>query len=204
MTNIRETSQQDRRVYVGNLSYDVKWHHLKDFMRQGASSECGGKDWRMADAGSSWRGSLRRCVTTSEWNVEGGRLHVVYGWFPLWPSSLVFDGIVGLTGWDAVHGDCRDAGMLRSHPQVLASPSGHILLTWSNRIVEYATREQAQTAVATLSNQSLMGRLVYVREVSKMLRKQPKTKPNTSFRTVKLNLDSLARLAQAAADLEAA
>lgn len=35
MSNIRDTSQQDRRVYVGNLSYDVKWHHLKDFMRQG-------------------------------------------------------------------------------------------------------------------------------------------------------------------------
>jgi RNA recognition motif-containing protein len=35
MSNLRETSQQDRRVYVGNLSYDVKWHHLKDFMRQG-------------------------------------------------------------------------------------------------------------------------------------------------------------------------
>lgn len=35
MTNIRDASQQDRRVYVGNLSYDVKWHHLKDFMRQG-------------------------------------------------------------------------------------------------------------------------------------------------------------------------
>jgi hypothetical protein len=38
MNNIRETSQQDRRVYVGNLSYDVKWHHLKDFMRQGTLS----------------------------------------------------------------------------------------------------------------------------------------------------------------------
>jgi RNA recognition motif-containing protein len=35
MSSIRETSQQDRRVYVGNLSYDVKWHHLKDFMRSG-------------------------------------------------------------------------------------------------------------------------------------------------------------------------
>lgn len=35
MATVRETSQQDRRVYVGNLSYDVKWHHLKDFMRQG-------------------------------------------------------------------------------------------------------------------------------------------------------------------------
>jgi hypothetical protein len=31
--------------------------------------------------------------------------------------------------------------------------------------VEYATREQAQQAVTTLSNQNLMGRLVYVREV---------------------------------------
>lgn len=34
------------------------------------------------------------------------------------------------------------------------------------RIVEYATRDQAQQAVNTLSNQNLMGRLVYVREVS--------------------------------------
>ncbi len=43
MSNIRETSQQDRRVYVGNLSYDVKWHHLKDFMLQGAFLDCGGE-----------------------------------------------------------------------------------------------------------------------------------------------------------------
>lgn len=35
MNSVRESSQQDRRVYVGNLAYDVKWHHLKDFMRQG-------------------------------------------------------------------------------------------------------------------------------------------------------------------------
>lgn len=35
MSNVRENSQQERRVYVGNLSYDVKWHHLKDFMRSG-------------------------------------------------------------------------------------------------------------------------------------------------------------------------
>ena len=31
--------------------------------------------------------------------------------------------------------------------------------------MEYATRDQAQHAVNTLSNQNLMGRLVYVREV---------------------------------------
>lgn len=38
MVSVRESSQQERRVYVGNLSYDVKWHHLKDFMRQGILS----------------------------------------------------------------------------------------------------------------------------------------------------------------------
>lgn len=41
MSSIKDNSQQDRRVYVGNLSYDVKWHHLKDFMRQGGFSPGG-------------------------------------------------------------------------------------------------------------------------------------------------------------------
>ena len=40
MASVRESSQQERRVYVGNLSYDVKWHHLKDFMRQGEQFLC--------------------------------------------------------------------------------------------------------------------------------------------------------------------
>ena len=39
-----------------------------------------------------------------------------------------------------------------------------------SRIVEYATRDQAQQAVSTLSNQNLMGRLVYVREVRPTLK----------------------------------
>ncbi|KAJ6440877.1 RNP domain-containing protein [Purpureocillium lavendulum] len=86
MNNIRETSQQDRRVYVGNLSYDVKWHHLKDFMRQA--------------------------------------------------GEVLF-------------------------ADVLLLPNG---MSKGCGIVEYATREQAQQAVAQLSNQNLMGRLVYVRE----------------------------------------
>lgn len=86
MNNIRETSQQDRRVYVGNLSYDVKWHHLKDFMRQA--------------------------------------------------GEVLF-------------------------ADVLLLPNG---MSKGCGIVEYATREQAQQAVTQLSNQNLMGRLVYVRE----------------------------------------
>ncbi|KAJ5779589.1 Nucleotide-binding alpha-beta plait [Penicillium paradoxum] len=86
MQTVRDSSQQDRRVYVGNLSYDVKWHHLKDFMRQA--------------------------------------------------GEVLF-------------------------ADVLLLPNG---MSKGCGIVEYATREQAQNAVNTLSNQSLMGRLVYVRE----------------------------------------
>ncbi|EXJ88904.1 hypothetical protein A1O3_01968 [Capronia epimyces CBS 606.96] len=88
MQSVRETSQQDRRVYVGNLAYDVKWHHLKDFMRQAGE--------------------------------------VLFADVLLLPNGM--------------------------------SKVGAIV------IVEYATREQAQQAIQTLSNQSLMGRLVYVRE----------------------------------------
>jgi hypothetical protein len=49
MQNIRESSQQDRRVYVGNLSYDVKWHHLKDFMRQGTTPLAPYHNWNDTD-----------------------------------------------------------------------------------------------------------------------------------------------------------
>ncbi|KAG7284135.1 hypothetical protein NEMBOFW57_010496 [Staphylotrichum longicolle] len=93
MNNIRESSQQDRRVYVGNLSYDVKWHHLKDFMRQAGE--------------------------------------VLYADVLLLPNGMSKVG--------------------------------------AYEIVEYATREQAQQAVATLSNQNLMGRLIYVREVRQFI-----------------------------------
>jgi hypothetical protein len=60
---------------------------------------------------------------------------------------------------DLVLGRYRDAGKL----QDILCPYLHALINC--RIVEYATRDQAQNAIQTLSNQSLMGRLVYVREV---------------------------------------
>ncbi|KAI9712418.1 MAG: hypothetical protein M1820_001631 [Bogoriella megaspora] len=104
MQSLRESSQQDRRVYVGNLSYDVKWHHLKDFMRQGKSPP---------------RAELRK-------------------------PKLMFE-----TAGEVLFAD------------VLLLPNG---MSKGCGIVEYATREQAQQAVNTLSNQNLMGRLVYVRE----------------------------------------
>ncbi|KAK9476530.1 hypothetical protein V1514DRAFT_285131 [Lipomyces japonicus] len=80
------SSSQDRRVYVGNLPYEVKWTQLKDFMRSAG---------------------------------------------------------------EVLHAD------------VLTLPNG---MSKGCGVVEYATREDAQNAIATLTNQSLLGRNVYVRE----------------------------------------
>lgn len=61
--------------------------------------------------------------------------------------------------------------------------------------MEYATREQAQNAVATLSNQNLMGRLVYVREVrTENVESDLEILLKARNRTVRLSLDSSARL----------
>ena len=38
VTNVKENSKQECRVYIGNLPYDVKWHALKDFMKEGVFS----------------------------------------------------------------------------------------------------------------------------------------------------------------------
>ncbi|OLL22485.1 putative RNA-binding protein [Neolecta irregularis DAH-3] len=100
--NIKEGSQQERRVYVGNLSYDVKWHHLKEYMSAGMRlwmSEMVG--W--LKLGYSGKNSLCGCSSVTKWDVQG-------------------------------------------------------------TIVEYSTREEAQNAINTLTNQILMGRLVYIRE----------------------------------------
>lgn len=86
LQQVKDSSQQDRRVYVGNLAYEVKWHHLKDFMRQA--------------------------------------------------GNVLF-------------------------ADVLLMPNGR---SKGCGIVEYSTREEAENAVNTLTNQELMGRVVYVRE----------------------------------------
>jgi RNA recognition motif-containing protein len=78
MTSVRDNSQQDRRVYVGNLSYDVKWHHLKDFMRQGSPS----KQMNNLANFISRRSFIRRRTASSQWNVKGGLIQTGLLAFP--------------------------------------------------------------------------------------------------------------------------
>ena len=168
MQSLRDTSQQDRRVYVGNLSYDVKWHHLKDFMRQGMIPLIASPPRAfeihlvsVTDFEYSWRGHLRRRAVASKWNVEGGRQRIDWLIFFRFPFGYLMD--VGLTGWDRL-----SAGLVGMRVSLLLTCftfKGFRTDGLDFRIVEYATRDQAQQAVNSLSNQNLMGRLVYVREV---------------------------------------
>lgn len=87
MASVRELSQQERRVYVGNLSYDVKWRHLKDFIRQGKQSFIHlftllrDLALKLLIEYCSGGGAFCRCAIASKWNVEGGlfvKSHALY------------------------------------------------------------------------------------------------------------------------------
>lgn len=88
---------------------------------------------------------------------------MICGWFYWSFFGYVF--LVGrlIDGVDLVQWSCRDAG------KSCMRPLSRQLTDSIFSIVEYATRDQAQNAINTLSNQTLMGRLVYVREVSKLI-----------------------------------
>lgn len=77
---------------------------------------------------------------------------------------MVFSLLAFVDGW--VDGLGRCPGLIVGMRVSLIVPRRLRTVLTIGRIVEYATREQAQQAVAQLSNQNLMGRLVYVREVS--------------------------------------
>lgn len=51
-TEAAKRSKKECRVYVGNLSFGVKWNDLKDFMREGGSSfSSDGRGVKMVTAG---------------------------------------------------------------------------------------------------------------------------------------------------------
>ena len=52
------------------------------------------------------------------------------------------------------------------HADILQLPNG---MSKGCGIVEYATASEAQNAIADLSNQTLLGRMVYIREVELIL-----------------------------------
>lgn len=104
MQSVRDNSQQDRRVYVGNLAYDVKWHHLKDFMRNGKIASC--LQYVIGLQFRSWRSTVCRCTATSKWNVEGGQYLVTRVVF-VCMNELFWTWVDGSV-WLALI--CRDAG----------------------------------------------------------------------------------------------
>lgn len=129
-------TQQERRVYVGNLSYEIKWPQLKDYMRTGISIPGSGS---LLIAGEV---------------VHAEVLTLPNGMSKVSIQSFIFLCVFGNLADVGPPGFCRDAGML---------PNSSYLTNIS--IVEYSNRDEAQHAIATLSNSTFMGRQVFVREV---------------------------------------
>lgn len=112
--------------------------------------------------------------------------------------------LVLLDGWVDGLGRCPRmiVGMRVSHCSLSSHHEGRRLIVLCS-IVEYATREQAQQAVNSLSNQNLMGRLVYVREVSRIEFRVVRHRAKMACRIVSRNLDLSGPQAATVADTAA-
>lgn len=64
MQSIRDSSQQDRCVYVGNLAHNVESHHLEDFMQQ--ACEVVSADIQMLPNGMSSGGGIVEYATREQ------------------------------------------------------------------------------------------------------------------------------------------
>lgn len=193
-------SDRSRRVYVGNLSWDVTWRELKDHMKttgcevtradvmanpDGRSKGCGIVEFATAD------GAQRAVLTLNDTELMGRQIFVREdreeggnggGYY----AQQIGGGAAGGTGgggrfssggdaqsrrcyvgnlsWDVAWQDLKDhmrqAGEV-VFAEVMTEPDGR---SKGCGIVEFASPEEAQEAISTLTDTDLKGRMIFVRE----------------------------------------
>jgi len=182
-----DESERGRRVYVGNLSWDVAWTDLKDHMKTTGcevtrADVMTGHDGRSKGCGivefATVEGAQRAVLTLNDTELMGRQIFVredreVAGK----AASANADGnegsggdaqsrrcYVGNLSWDVAWQDLKDH--MRSEgdvvfAEVMTEPSGR---SKGCGIVEYATPEEAQNAITNLTDTELKGRMIFVRE----------------------------------------
>lgn len=189
-----------RRVYVGNLSWDVGWTDLKEHMK---TTECEvtradvmmGYDGRSKGCGivefATSEGARRAVLTLNDTELMGRQIFVREdrevrgsgGGAASTSSGGGGDGdggestntgsggdaqsrrcYVGNLSWDVAWQDLKDH--MRQEGEVLFA---EVMTEADGRskgcgIVEYATPEEAQNAIANLTDTDLKGRMIFVRE----------------------------------------
>lgn len=177
---------QTRRVYVGNLSWDVAWQDLKDHMRQagdvifaevmnesdGRSKGCGIVEYATAEE------AKEAIATLTDSELKGRMIFVredretsgaVTTSFPSPPSAVVKSGgftsvYVGNlsyeTSWQDLKDHMRQAGNV-DQANILSNDDGR---SKGCGTVQYQRSQDAARAIRELQNSVLHGRPIFIRE----------------------------------------
>jgi RNA recognition motif-containing protein len=171
--------QKNKRVYVGNLAWEVGWQDLKDHMKStgldvkianvligpdGRSKGCGIVEFHTAEDAQKAVEQLNdtelrgRQIFVRE-DREDQRQHQAAA-----PESKGRRVYVGNLSWDVAWQDLKDhmreAGEV-VHAEVIREHTGR---SKGCGIVEYATEEEARNAITTMTDTELQGRMIFVRE----------------------------------------
>ena len=179
---------ENKRLYVGNLAFEVTWQKLKDHFKQageviradvmeepgGRSKGCGIVEFstlqeaQLAMANLNETEILGRKIFVRE-DREAGKSLNIMGRTPRGPPEVtpIANGCrvyVGNLSWEVKWQDlkdfCKVVGTV-TRADVLEEPGGR---SKGCGIVEYSNPMEAQRAINELTNQELKGRPVFVRE----------------------------------------
>jgi len=173
---------QGRRVYIGNLSWGVSWQDLKDHMREagevtradvmtgpdGRSKGCGIVEYATEEDAKKAVSTLndtelngRQIFVREDREERGSRSGNRFSSDETAQSRRVYVGNLSWeVAWQDLKDHMRDAGEV-SHAEVITEANGR---SKGCGIVEYATSEEAQEAISTLTDTELKGRMIFVRE----------------------------------------
>jgi RNA recognition motif-containing protein len=192
---IEEQQQKSKRVYVGNLAWEVTWQELKDHVKEagldvkiasvmttpdGRSKGCGIVEFNTAadaqqavltlnDTELHGRQIFVREDREEQRSSGGSGHHQPPGTtgqhhFSSGEQAKSRRVYVGNLSWDVAWQDLKDhmreAGEV-IHAEVIREHNGR---SKGCGIVEFASEEDAQNAISTLTDTELKGRMIFVRE----------------------------------------
>lgn len=194
---------QNRRVFVGNLSYSVRWPQLKDFMKQagevvradilaqgnGLSRGCGIVEYSTAEEAQRAieelhnQSLLGRVVYVREDREPlgvGSHLSLSRGGIP---NAVFVENLAFTVSWADLKDYFRQAGtVLRADVHTYQGRSK------GRGTVVFDSPEAAQLAIATLNNTSLHGRPIRVRDdLPADRRPKPSGQDDELFKTATAN-----------------
>lgn len=178
-------NDKNRRVYVGNLAWEVSWQDLKDLMKStgnvtradimqtpdGRSKGCGIVEFATAE------GAKQAVLTLNDTELMGRQIFVREDRedrsgpsgggrhrFSSGSNAQSRRVYVGNLSWDIAWPELKDH-MRQSgevvHAEVICEHNGR---SKGCGIVEYATEEAVKAAIETLTHTDLKGRTIFVRE----------------------------------------